>query len=293
MEALPLSPANTQSTSLAPAERLESGEILVFADCPFPLPTPEERQFLFRQRVLSRFHKNITYNPANGRVAGFDRQPAQAVQLLQSTLARFSRCACCWLAEFLPQYAAAWRPDRASYRPEEEALRKLRPTARNDLLHLDAFPTRPSHGDRLLRLYVNLHASEPRVWATSDPFATLLERFGPHVGLPPAASSWPRRLVQLFRPDADGRSYDQFMLKLHHFLKRNDDFQERSAKKLWHFPSGSAWLLFTDGLSYAELRGQHALEHSFFVPARALTLPERAPAALLDKACGRAVTRAA
>ena len=41
-----------------------------------------------------------------------------------------------------------------SYRPVEEATRKLRLKARNDLLHVDAFPTRPTNGWRILRCFV-------------------------------------------------------------------------------------------------------------------------------------------
>lgn len=277
---------------ISPAETLETGGILTFPVCPFALPTHSDRLFLFRQRVLSRFHKNITYDPVKNRVAGYGKQPAESVSRLRGVLADFSEAACSWLATILPDYAAAWRLDRASYRPEEEALRKLRPSARNDLLHLDAFPTRPSHGDRLLRLFVNVHPSEARVWATSDGFATLLERFGPQVGMPSALPGWPGRFLRLFKPGQRRSSYDRFMRKFHHFLKANDQFQERSPKRLWHFPPGSAWLVFTDGLSYAELRGQFALEHSFFVPRGALARPELAPAAILEGACG-AVSKAA
>ena len=50
-------------------------------------------------------------------------------------------------------YAATWKPDRGSYRPEEEATRRLRLTARNDLIHVDAFPNRPTQGYRILRVF--------------------------------------------------------------------------------------------------------------------------------------------
>jgi hypothetical protein len=284
-------PSKLPSTECS-AATLEAGGIVTFPVCPFALPADSERFILFNQRTLSRFHKNITYDPNNDRLAGYEKQPLESVKQLQHILADFSKAARSWLATLLPAYAEAWRLDRASYRPEEEALRKLRPTARNDLLHFDSFPTRPSHGDRLLRLFVNLHPTEARVWATSDDFATLLERYGAQVGVPSSSAAWPSRLLRVFQPRARGSSYDQFMLKFHHFLKANEQFQERSPKRLWHFPPAAAWLVFTDGLSYAELRGQFALEHSFFVPPRALARPELAPAAVLERRCG-GVVRAA
>lgn len=278
----------------SPADTLETGGILTFPACPFPLPSKADQLFLFGQRVLSRFHKNITFNPGNGRVAGYLKQRPENVDRLKQILAEFSQAARVWLGELFPGYAEAWRLDRASYRPEEEALRKLRPTARNDLLHFDSFPTRPSHGDRLLRLFVNLHPTEARVWATAADFATLLERYGQQVGLPSTPANWSGRLLRLFTNGPRSTSgYDQFMGRFHHFLKAHEGFQERSAKRLWHFPPGSAWLAFTDGLSYAELRGQYALEHSFFVPRTALARPELAPATILERAGNETAIRAA
>src|SRR5581483_11628555 len=113
----------------------------------------------------------------------------QQADRLQHLMAEFSQRATAWLAEVLPQYAAGWQPDRASLRSQEEATRQLRITARNDLLHFDAFPSRPTRGQRILRLYVNINASDERVWMTSDTFAKVLARYGSQVGLPAHASA--------------------------------------------------------------------------------------------------------
>ena len=74
------------------------------------------------------------------------------------------------------------------------------------------------------------------------------------------------------------------LLRLHDFLKTNDEFQERSRKRLWTFPPSSAWLLCTDACTYAELRGQFALEHSYFIEPHVLACPEQSPAVLLEGA---------
>jgi hypothetical protein len=78
------------------------------------------------------------------------------------------------------------------------------------------------------------------------------------------------------------------MLRLHDFLKRCDAFQERAPRRLWHFAPGSAWLVMTDGVSHAELRGRFALEHSYFVAPESLRLPQESPLALLERACQEA-----
>jgi hypothetical protein len=274
-------------------ERLERGELIYYELCPFSLPEGDDRQFLLGQRLGGARHKNISYDPHTGRVSGFRRCAAGQGRRLRMVLAAFAHSATAWLCGQLPRYAALWQPDRVSFRPEEEATRRLRPTARNDLLHIDAFPTRPSHGRRILRLFVNVNPSEPRVWVTSDTFDRLLERFGEAVGLPHGLDSGlGRRLSQgmlrLFQPDLPRPTeYDAFMLRFHDFLKLNDRFQERGRRRFWQFAPGSAWLLFADALSHAALRGRFALEQTYFVPTEALWWPERSPLGLLVRACGQ------
>lgn len=271
--------------------RLERGAIEYFPVCPFPLPDGEDHAFLLEQHLASRAHKNISYDPNTGRAAGFARSSAAQSERLRILLASFAQHATSWLARTLPRYARTWRLDRVSFRPEEEATRRLRLKARNDLLHVDAFPSRPTNGHRILRLFVNINRSEPRVWATSDPFGKLLERFGTEVGLPTAQrAGWTRHVLRLFRSGLSQRSpYDTFMLRFHDFLKANDEFQEHGPKRFWTFAPGSAWLVFTDVASHAALRGRFALEHSYFVAPETLALLDESPPALLERACGLTV----
>jgi hypothetical protein len=276
-------------------ERLERGDVVHYPACPFALPRGDDLLFLLGQRLASRAHKNVSYNPHTGKAAGFRVESAEQVERLRRLLADFSAAVTDWATQTLPRYAAAWRLDRVSYRPEEEATRTLRQTARNDLLHVDAFPSRPTQGHRILRIFANVNPQEPRVWVTSEPFARLLERYGEEAGLPGRhRADWFRHLrhglVQVFRPGQPRRSaYDAFMLRLHDYMKANDDFQERTPKRFWAFAPGSAWLAFTDVCSHAVLRGRYALEHSYFVAPEALALPDESPPALLARACGMPV----
>src|SRR5438876_5510032 len=178
-------------------ECLERGEVVVYPACPFPLPEGDDRRFLLDQQLGGKAHKNISYDSHTDRAAGFRRRTADQSDRLTDLLAAFSRNATAWLADALPRYAQSWKLDRVSFRPEEEATRHLRLTARNDLLHVDAFPSRPTQGWRILRLFANLNATEPRVWVTSDTFPALLERYGAEVGLPqPDGAGWAGRLGQ-------------------------------------------------------------------------------------------------
>jgi hypothetical protein len=259
------------------------------------MPEGEDRSFLNAQRLASRAHKNISYDPASNRAAGFLRHSGEEAERLRRILATFSATVTHWLAQTLPRYAGHWQLDRVSFRPEEEATRVLRQKARNDLLHVDAFPSRPTNGQRILRVFVNTNITEPRIWVTSDPFAKLLERYGVAAGLPTRQSRWSverlqQNVLQLFHPARPRRSvYDSFMLRLHDYLKANDDFQERGPKRYWTFPPGSAWLAITDTASHAVLRGRYALEHSYFIAPTGLALPQESPPALLQRMCGMTV----
>src|SRR5437764_282297 len=166
------------------------------------------------------------------RSGGFLRHTQIQAERLRHLLSEFSKTTTQWVARTLPQYSRGWQLDRVSFRPEEEATRRLRMTARNDLLHVDAFPSRPTNGWRILRVFANVNLTEPRIWITSDPFAKLLERYGEEVGLPTRQVRWTgwlqRGMLGLFHSARRQRSvYDEFMLRFHDFLKTNDEFQER------------------------------------------------------------------
>jgi 3-deoxy-D-manno-oct-2-ulosonic acid (Kdo) hydroxylase len=281
------------------AERLERGEVIHYPTAPFPLPEGAERALLLEMR-LAPFSKNISYDPTRDKAQGFHQTSVLQAEAARAVFARFSREATAWLACVLPRYAAQWKLDRGSYRPEEEATRRLRLIARNDLLHVDAFPNRPTQGHRILRVFANINPTEPRVWVTSEPFAKLLERYGPASGLPGTRhSGWLKQLgkslLRALRPGKPRHSaYDRFMLRFHDYLKMNEEFQERTPKKLWDFAPGAVWLAMTDACSHAVLRGRFALEHSYFIPPEALAVPDESPAALLQRTCaGRPLSRAA
>jgi hypothetical protein len=275
--------------------RLERGELVFYPKCPFPLPTGDDLAFLLAQRRARFSHKDISYCPRTGNVAGFVKCDCAQSDRLARLFADFSSHVSDWLGREFPGYRDALTPDRATFRSEEEATRRLRYLARNDLLHLDAFPNRPSHGRRILRVYVNINPTEPRVWVTSEPFAKLLERYAADVGLTlPHAMGLLQRVLYAFNPTVPARSsYDAFMLRFHDFLKESEMFQERGPRRLWRFPPGSAWVAMTDACSHGELRGRYALEHSFFVPVEALALPDESPAAVLARANQPIFSRAA
>ncbi len=122
-------------------ERLERGEILFYPIAPFALPNGEDQSFLLQQQVAGLGRKNITYNPHNGETTGFARIDAAQADRLGNLLAEFSRTVTSWLTDALPRYRDGLERDRATFRPEEEAIRRLRLNAQTICCTSMPFPT--------------------------------------------------------------------------------------------------------------------------------------------------------
>lgn len=286
---------STSVGNLSPAElaaSLERGQVLHYPASPLALPSGEDLEFLLAQSPARFGHHEISYDPALRHVFGYARSTdREATARLIEILAGFSQSVTRWIDRVLPVYQGGLRLDRVSFHPLEEATRRLKTSARHDLLHIDASPDRPTRGDRILHVYANINPSEPRVWITSDPFASLLQRYGMAAGLPGSTSPGVLSRMQegirrMIQPSATpSSSYDSFMQRFHGFLKRNDAFHMHAAKTVWHFQPGAVWMVMTDACSHAVLRGRYVLEHSYLVSRECLVCPEEAPIALLERFC--------
>ncbi len=281
-------------------EKLEEGNILFFRQPPFPL-SDEHKQFLLGVRQPNTaHHKNVSYKPGRRRVLGFERGAVDAEKLLE-VMDSYSQNVIRFAADFLRPYGRRWQVDFASFRPIEEDGRTLPVRKRNDLLHVDSFPTRPSNGSRILRVFTNLNPNQARVWQTTHPFEMWARKYADAAGLPslvrrnrsflrPAR----RRLLRATRavgiPLVDRPPYDEFMLHFHHFLKANQEFQAECPKSRWEFPPNSTWLVFTDLVPHAVLSGRYALEQTFLVSREAMLLPEKAPFRVLEELAGARLT---
>jgi 3-deoxy-D-manno-oct-2-ulosonic acid (Kdo) hydroxylase len=275
---------------------LEEGNILLFRQTPFELPAGD-REFLLRQRQTEAgYHKNIAYRPGGDRVTGVARQQAEDALQLKRVLRDYSKTVVDFAANVLSAYAGQWRLDYASFRPQEEASRKLSRHARNDLLHVDSFPTRPTRGDRIFRVFTNINPAAPRVWRTGETFPELAERFAIASGLLERATRRGpgRSVLSLLRsaglPVGARPPYDEFMHRFHNFLKDNEDYQDSARAEVVSFPPGATWMVFTDMVTHAVLSGQFALEQTFLIARQSLTHPENAPVAVLERLAGRTLT---
>lgn len=284
--------AEPQARSPWCCRQLEEGNILFFPITPLELSS-EDVQFLLGQRQSdASYHKNIAYRPLTDRLSGYPEHDAAQLARLRKVMRAYSQSAIRFVSELLAPYGRHWRVDFTSYRPQQEKGRPVRLHARNDLLHVDSFPSRSSNGDRILRIFTNINPREPRVWITAETFEGLINLHAGKAGFPKPQSLTPlRRTALRFTQRLGLRSlarppYDRWMLRFHHFLKEQEQFQRTTPRSRWEFPPNSTWLVFTDMVSHAVLSGQFALEQTFMISKDVMVEPEKAPIRVLERLAG-------
>jgi hypothetical protein len=276
---------------------LERGNILFFPACPFSFPEDDLKFLLAQKQTGAANRKNIAYKPQSDKITNFVQSSPEQKEHLHQVMRSYSQRVVAFLSQLLAPYASTWRLDYASFRPFQEKGRQLRTRARNDLLHTDAFPSRPMHGSRILRFFTNINPTESRFWMTSDPFHDLAKRFGGReVPFPKGITgSLGEKIASLSKKAARGlglpiilRSpYDSFMLNLHNFVKEQEGFQKNCHKDYWEFPPNCCWIVYTDLVSHAATAGQYALEQTLIIPRKGMVQPELAPLSTLEQLTGQ------
>jgi hypothetical protein len=273
---------------------LELGDIILFPASPIQIPANDRDLLLGRKQSSSAYHKNIAYRPAEDRVTGLDASEQAEAAELRRILRDYSQAVQEFLAQFLLPYAGKWKLDFASFRPVEEQGRPARLHARNDLLHFDSFPTRPTNGARILRFFTNINPTQNRVWLTSQTF----ESFGPHFARNagvldsfrnPLSRSL-RSLACALHLPGSRPAYDELMHRCHNAMKEDAQFQETTPRHRWEFAPNASWMVCTDCVSHAVLSGQYALEQTLLIPQSALVESQSSPLAILERVAGSRLT---
>ncbi|HEY6412854.1 MAG TPA: Kdo hydroxylase family protein [Edaphobacter sp.] len=271
-------PANTGDRAQA-VEKLEQGKILLFPQESFRF-TAEEQIFLNPDCVASG-SKSIKYSPAQRKIWGAAERYKDSAALT-ALLARYADFARNLVDRFLPSYSAALIVGNASFRPVEAEGRVQSKRHDDRLLHIDSFPSRPTQGKRILRVFANVHpAGQTRHWQAGEPFADVAARFAPRISAPfPGSAS----LMRLFKITKETRSpYDHYMMHMHDQMKLDEAYQSTSSHTDIDFPAGSSWMAFTDQVSHAAISGQHAMEQTFLLPLDAMSNPSLSPLRVLEE----------
>lgn len=259
---------------------LEKGNILYFPHLAFPL-TAQELPFLSPFYADPRV-KNISFLPGKNKLLGVQKVTESERTLMKTLLDRYANYALRLMCALFPRYEGTLTLARTSFRPIQISGRSTSYRKDDKRLHIDAFPSAPNQGNRILRIFTNINPhGEDRVWRTGAPFEEVVQHF-----LPRLAKPWPGelKLVRALRITKSERTlYDHYMLQLHDYMKGDLTYQKTVAQQELRFPPGSSWIVQTDHVSHAAMSGQHVLEQTFYLPINAMQNPVHSPLRVLEK----------
>ena len=281
---LTLDLADWQGAQPVPAwtEALEAGKVLYFPRLPFVL-LPHEHALL-DPAIRAPDARNVSLDAA-GRLNGAAGDDATR-QAVASMVRRFRDHARGLIEGLLPHYRPALRPGLTSFRPTQVATRVQSWRADDRRLHVDAFPSRPNRGERVLRVFANVNPhGEPRVWRIGEPFEFVARRFLPRAR---RYSRWQAKGLQMLHITKTLRTeYDHLMVQLHDAMKSDLEYQRGAAQQTAEFAPGSVWVCFSDQASHAAMSGQYLLEQTLLLPPDRQYDVDASPLAILQRLTAR------
>ena len=273
----------TNWTQPAPqvVEALETGKVLFAPRLPFDL-SAQERTFL-SPACLDGKSKNVSYRPQNDALGG--ASPAADRGALKAMLRRYFESSSALLDALCPDYRGKLSPGFTSFRPAEIAGRASSWRKDDTRLHVDAFPSRPLHGLRIIRVFSNVNPSAPRMWRVGDRFENVAKTFLPKIASPLPGSAWLLRALHVTRTRRT--PYDHLMLGIHDGMKADQAYQRDCPQVSLAIPPGVTWACFTDSVSHAAMSGQFAFEQTFYLPVEAMHDQSRSPLRVLENLTGK------
>jgi hypothetical protein len=264
---------------------LESGSVLLFPQLRFPIQDAEERLL---SPAIAGESKNVSLDPASGILRGSDAGEAEQMQL-RAMMMRCATLSKALICNLFPQYEAQLQQARTSYRPIEVAGRETSWRKDDTRLHVDSFPSAPTRGKRILRVFCNVHPrGQNRTWRLGESFQDVAQRFVRTIPKPVWGSSTALNFLGITKSRRS--PYDHYMLQLHDRMKADTSYQSQAKQKLYEFPPGTTWIVFTDQVSHAAMGGQYLLEQTFHLPVQSMMNASRSPLRILENLLGRQLT---
>jgi hypothetical protein len=257
---------------------LEAGSIVYLPALTFEVSEAELR--FFSPDATDGKAKNISHDPRNGRTGGTSLDGGE-LQALQAMMRRYAQSTEELITSLFPAYAGAAETARTSFRPVQVSGRALSPKKDDSRLHVDAFPSQPTGGRRILRIFTNVNRTgEPRVWQVGGPFEAFAGRFVPRVNGQLPGSAWLQQRLGITK--SRRTPYDHIMMRLHDGAKSDDAYQSDAPKTRVEFAPGSTWLVYTDRVLHAALGGQHLFEQTFHLEVAHMQVPAQSPLRILE-----------
>lgn len=264
---------------------LERGKVLVFPNLPFAFE--DDEHCLLSPALSNGKSKNISRKPT-GELSGITADSRQTL-LAKKMMARFATNAAHFVAELLPRYADNLERARTSYRPVEIEGRPSSPLQDDTRLHVDAFPSQPMRGRRILRIFTNVNPDgAPRIWRVGEPFEDMAGKLQARVS--EGSSAYSALLATIGITKTRRSAYDNLMLGYHNAAKMDAQYQADVPQSEIRFPSGVTWLCYTDQVMHAVCSGQYALEQTFHLDVEAMAEPALSPLKVLERLRGHSLS---
>ncbi len=263
-------------------DQLESGNVLLLPSLAPVLTDPE--QALLSPRVAGE-RKNVSLDPSGREVSGTSSSAAER-ELLRDLMDRFAAHSRALLARLAPGYADAAQRWRTSYRPAEIAGRATSWRKDDTRLHVDSFPSSPTAGRRILRVFANINPDgQGRVWRIGGSFEDVARRYLPILQAPVPGLAPLLQFAGITK--ARRTRYDHFMLQLHDRMKADAQYQAHGVEHEQTFAPGDTWMVFTDQVPHAAVAGRYALEQTYYLPVEAMREPGQSPLRVLERLMAR------
>jgi len=258
---------------------VEDGLVLAFARLPFTL-AGDERRFLDERWADGRA-KNISVRWPGGELRGAAGSAAD-LAALRAMIVRYAEMSEAFALRLFPHYRGTLRRGNTSFRPAQVAGRETSWRKDDTRLHVDAFPSNPMRGTRLLRVFCNVNPNgAPREWRVGEPFVEHARRYLPSFTRPLPGSAWlMHRIGVTKRPRTE---YDHVMLQLHDHAKADLDFQRSGPQARVDFAPGTTWVVYSDQVLHAAMGGQHMMEQTFMLDVEDQLFPEKSPLRTLER----------
>ena len=264
---------------------VESGHVLSFPRLAFAF-ADDERRFLDPKWADGKA-KNVSVRWPSGELRGAAGGAAD-LAALKALIVRYAEQSEAFALRLFPHYRGTLRRGNTSFRPVDVSGRARSWRQDDTRLHIDAFPSNPMHGTRLLRVFCNVNpGGEPRRWRVGERFEDHARRYLAAIPPPQPGSAWLMAATGITKRRRT--AYDHFMLQLHDRAKADAAFQATSPQARVDFAPGTTWVCFSDQVLHAAMGGQHMVEQTFYLDAQDLAQPASSPLAVLERLTGRAL----
>jgi len=286
----PLGEWSPRSADASLRSAIERGGVV---SCPgLAFEVSDDERALFDASLADAERKSIYIRAGRPGITGTTAGGA-ARKRVGAMIERFATASHTLVDGLFPAYRARQHATGTSFRPRaigDVSSGKALSWRKDDTrLHVDAFPSNPTHGARILRVFTNVHPGTlPRGWRVGEPFEAMASRFLPKTKSLPRGAAWLMHRVGITkRPRSP---YDHLMLQLHDLAKADLDYQRTSPQRDVDFLPGTTWICFSDQVMHAAMSGQFMFEQTYRLPLDVIGAVDASPLRVLERLTDRALT---